>query len=284
VYCYEIREKFSESNYLFLYGEWSVPIVHLSFYSGLLNSIYSSTTAMTLTIFIFLILVTVIMFVIVKVYRKYQKISDIKAIYPEGLNPNDPSMIYMREGSVEGVKNLDLLKNHDLADIIEEEIKLQESKNDAEGLWECEKIADVINQSKNNNFVFHPSVANDEGDCFHSFLVMDEKCSSSVSNPINSDIFSGGKVAHDVGYMKMYEPRFVRAKSISKNVNNNKTVDGYLDMTGKSPEKCTLQNTSTEIKSLIENTSRNNGYIDRRSIQKNPFPVNASGYVAFKKS
>jgi Fibronectin type III domain len=281
VYCYEAKEKFSESEYLFLYGEWSMPIVHLSFYTGLLNSIYSSSIVITVIICILLSLLSFFTYLIVKLYRKIQKISNIKAIYPEGLNPNDPTMFYMQEGSLEGLKNLDLIKNHALTDIMEEEIS-QENRNNTEDMWECKKICEVINQHENNNVVYHPlmkkSITHDEGVC-NSFFFTGEKFFSLPSSPIRSHNLSKGKT--DVGYMKMHKPRFLKPKSITRNNNN---AEGYLDMTGNSPEKFTLKNNSMEIKSFIENTSKNDGYIDRRSVQKNPFPVSASGYVAFKKS
>lgn len=256
-YCFNFKDKNPNEDY-FYYGDWSVPIVHLSFYTGLLNSIYSSSFAISITICLLVTLLTIFSYIIVKLYRKIQKISDIKAVYPEGLDPNDPHTFEVHEKSFEGIRDLDLVKNYGLSDIVEE--VLHENSNNDETI-SCQ----MINQS--NFFVMNsrPVVVS------NTFpFKMNEKCFSMRND---------NHPSRDVGYTKMFNP-FLSTK------NENKNVSGYLDMSGRSPTKSTPNFDSFEVKSLIENSRRNNGYVDRRTIFKpsSPISVNANGYVAFKKT
>lgn len=276
--CFNFKDKNPDEKYY--YGEWSAPIVHLSFYTGLLNSIYSSSLAISITICLLVSLLTVFSYMIVKLYHKILKISDIKAVYPEGLDPNEPPMFDVHEKSFQGLMDLDLVKSRTLTGIVEE-VSGEKGNNCEESEHDCEMLS-----HSNNNVIVMPlmkkSKTVDASSNLFPFQI-DEKCFSNPSISIREDTpRPRGVDMLSTGYTKMFNPRISQ-----KNKNNNKVVSGYLDMTGRSPPTGSTPNfTSFEVKNLIDNTRRNNGYIDRRTIYKSSFPinVNANGYVAFKKS
>lgn len=257
--CLEFSEKNAIDEFYY-YGEWSTPIVHLSFYTSLLKSISSSSMAIVVTFCFALSLLSFFSYCILRFYRKVQKMKDIKAIYPEGLNPNEPPLINIhRSVVVESIKDVDLLKSHVLTDIEEQDVSTHES---------TEKGCD-----ENFKPLMRESQTVDEGVC-NSFLIINNKPISLPSSPLQGPLLWQSN-SIDNSYIKMHKPRVA-------NVNHNSnSVVGYLDMSGKSPTYMPI-----EIKNLIENSRRNDGYIDRKSIHKAPFPmnINCNGYIAFKKS
>lgn len=254
--CFNFKDK--NSNVGYFYGEWSVPIEHLPFYTGLLHSIYSSSLAISITICLLVSLLTIFSYMIVKLYHKIQRISDIEVKYPPGLDPNEPPKFDVHENPFIEIRDLDLVKNHTLTEIVDE----------------ISGESDIENNREETEMISHP----------HNNIVMatpikkSRTPASSIRNETSKDV---GML--NSGYTKMFKPRVSHK---NENNDNNQIVSGYLDMSGRSPTKSTSNFNSFEVKNLIENTRQNNGYIDRRSIYKSPIPinVNANGYIAFKKS
>jgi hypothetical protein len=264
--CLEFREK-NLIDEFYYYGEWSTPIVHLSFYTGLLKSISSSSLAIIVTFCFALSLLSFFSYCILRFYKKIQKMKDIKAIYPEGLNPNEPPLIKVHGSVAECIKDVDLLKSHVLTDIEEEDVAHHEI---------IEKGCD--DTKENFKALMSDSQSTNEGAC-NSFLIINNKPISLPSSPLQGPLLWQSN-SIDSSYVKMHKPR-----TAHKNDNLNSPL-GYLDMSGKSPTQTTPNYMPIEIKNLLESSKRTNGYIDRKSMNKAPFPmnVNSNGYIAFKKS
>lgn len=265
IYCFE----FGETNVIdefYYFGEWSPSIVHLSFYTDLLKSLYSSAIALVVTLCFALSLLLVFSCCVWRFYQKIQKMKDIKAIYPEGLNPHQPPTINTDADILVSLRGVDLLNT--LTDIEEE----------GEGVSHefiengCEDKKEVVEP------FMKISQFSDEGVC-NSFLIINNKPLSLPSSPTVQGLLLWQSKSIDNSYIKMHKPRL-------NNGNDNKMPPvGYLDMSGKSPTHTSAAYTSVEVKKLLENSKQNNGYIDRKSIHAEPFPisVNSNGYIAFKK-
>lgn len=260
--CFAFQEK-KLIDEIYFYGEWSPPNVHISNYSSLFKLLSSSSTALVVTFCFALSLLSFFSYCIMRFYKIVQKIKDIKAIYPEGLNPNEPPLINVRDVTLENIKDVDLLRNHALSDIEEEDMSHETIEKDCE-----DKVKSIIRENQSND----DSVCN-------SFLIINNKPISLPTSPIKGPLLWRVNTI-DNSYVKMHKPR------VDKNNCNLNSPVGYLDMSGKSPTKTISDYTSNEIKNLIENSRQNDGYIDRKSIQKRPFPINpnSNGYIAFRKS
>lgn len=261
----------------YYYGVWSPPV-----YYSCLNR---SSVVLIVTISISLI------FSVLSVYlamRMYHKIIDMKAIQvalPDGLiNSSLPSP--SRDGR-DVTRDLDLIKDHVLNDIVEEE-EIQEIDKliptptvsvtgrdcvaDRESV-KSEPFLPFILNPRTNEITYHlPKV---------SFI---ERINSQPTSPVksvssNSESYEG----IDGSYTKMYQPQRLAFEVGSP-------VEGYLDMSGKSTPSPLKKGpvdsdyTTNEIKVFIqESEMNNNGYIGKRisldpAGKRRPV-INSNGYV-----
>lgn len=291
VNCFEINEPIHKGADKELYGLWSQP---LTFYC--LKGHSMALLGLIITVTIFLVFVV---YMFVRLYQKYKKMKDIHSILPKELRRSmaisSPSKDFLT-----GTKDLDLIKDHVLADIEEEDEGTEREKFVPESKPEVV----VISQQSNNQMresvkseIFLPFICNPKtNEIFYEMpkkSIDVEKAKSAPTTPQRSanaytEFCKDPSVDLSTGYMKMNTPPRVVAQM-------TKSVEGYLDMTGKSSptEKSDPKKSDYlmhEIKSFIQDAESNNGYIGKRaSIQMDPCKkhpatiINVNGYVGLPK-
>ena len=269
------------------YGEWSQPII---FYC--LAGYLVALTALVVVGTIFLV-ITVYLFI--RFYQKYQKMKDIHVVWPNGL---DPSLLNTSEDKspFKGLKDLDLIKDHVLTDIEEEDEVTEREKFISEPKLEetfIQPIETLRESSKSE--IFLPFICNPKTN--EIFYELPKKTSSSQkqvkSAPVTPEKSSNSYKSNDpniditTGYTKMFAPPKLRSESCGST--------GYLDMSGKSPplvraEPIKSECMMNEIKMFIQDSEmNNNGYIGKRASalmdleKKLPPIMNSNGYVGLLK-
>lgn len=265
IYCLNSRQTNIEADDFYYYGEWSPPIVHLSFYTDLINSISSSSLALVVTFCFALSMLSLFSYCTLKFYEKVQKMKDIKAIYPEGLNPNEMTLLNLQEGREKCIKDVDLLNSHVLTDIVKEDVNHEIIEKDCD--------------HKKDNITSEPLIKTCQSseEVFCSFFLIINNKPISLPSPLQNPLLWPSN-SIDNNYTKMHKPK------ISNKNDKTSPTEGYLDMSGKSPIHSSPLYTSNEIKNFLENSRENNGYIDRKSIHNVPSSMNVNGYIAFKKT
>lgn len=259
------------------YGDWSPPI-----YYSCLNR---SSAMLIVIISCSLVLTVLSAYLAVKMYRKIIEMKAIHAKLPDGLinycSPSSPS-----RDSPDVIRDLDLVKDHVLNDINEEEE--EEETPDHEKLLSAPMVetSDGTNRESVKSEAFLPFILNPRTNeiTYHLPKVsMMDKINSQATMLDKSVRLNGDGI--DESYTKMYRPQ-------RKKLEVGLPVEGYLDMTGKatpSPEKkgpIDSGYTTNEIKIFIqESEMTNNGYIGKRmSILVEPAEkrrpvINSNGYV-----
>lgn len=264
------------------HGEWSPPI---SF------DCQPSISATMVVGSAILLLITILMaFMLNKAYKTYQKMKDIHIVWPKGLDPNSP--LSSPTKTYDAVRDLDLLKDHVLTDIEEEEEVLEREKFITEELNQEKPLDNIQNRESTKSEVLMPFICNPKtNEIFYQLPKLSkEKVKSAPSTPVKAtgyaDFTSDPNIDLSTGYTKMFLPNKPRTESIST------SVEGYLDMSGKSAVQSPLKAprdtnyTLNEIKMFIQDSEmKNNGYIGKRasilndSVKKQPPCVNSNGYV-----
>lgn len=200
-----------------------------------------------------------------KAYKKLQGMKEIQILWPDGLDPNGT----IKSEQICTLADFDLLKTcKNLEKIREESFKeLEIYENDRNSKEIQEKLSDESNKE-----LLAP--------LFTKSHTLDVICDASIDKAKSFSVPTT-PLRHDptvdtgTGYVKMHQPQ----KSPNK-----VSMGGYLDMSGKSSNPYINQShmlNSKDIKSFIQDSQMNNGYIQRNSI-KNSFPINnSSGYVGF---
>lgn len=230
-----------------------------------------------------------------KVYKKYQEMKDIHIIWPKGLDPNSPLSSPSKAAS--GVRDLDLLKDHTLT-AIEEEDELMEREKflPEDSKQELSVVTPVpVTESHRESFkneIFLPFIRNPKtNEIIYQLPTMSkpkEKFKSAPTSPAKvsdyAEFTSDPNIDLNTGYTKMFAPERSRSESSS-------TVEGYLDMSGKAanspvPEARQNNYTTNEISMFIQDSElNNNGYIGKRASilsdpeKKHPQRINSNGYV-----
>lgn len=243
---------------------WSHPCENTS---GILLLMIESPVVLLITVFL-MILIFTSGIKLYKAYLKLQDMKDIKILWPDGLNPNATS----KDESIYSLVDFDLLKTcKNLEKIKEESFKELEIYENGSNLKEnnAEIQEKLCNES--NKELLAPLFSKSQTlDVISDGLKENFKFLSVPSTPSKHD----PNIDSKTGYIKMHQPQ----KS------PNVSVGGYLDMSGKSSNPYINQShllNSKDIKSFIQDSQMNNGYIQRNSI-KNSVPIkNSSGYVGF---
>ena len=215
------------------------------------------------------VLLTILVFTsgikLYKAFKKLQGMKDIQILWPDGLDPNATS----KGESICALDDFDLLKTcKNLEKIREESLKeLEFYENDFTSKEIQEKLFD-----ENNKELLAPLFTKSQTlDVIRDGSIVKTKSLSVPTSPLKYD----PNIDSRTGYVKMHQPQ----KSPT-----NVSVGGYLDMTGKSSNPYINQShmlNSNDIKTFIQDSQMNNGYIQRNSI-KNSVPIkNSSGYVGF---
>lgn len=250
--CFEFREPIEGEVSGHFYGEWSEPVV---FYCQF------RLASMMASVFVLLIFLFTFTYLFVRMYQKYQDMKDIHIVWPKGLDPESP----VKKDISEAVKDLDLIKNHVLADIEEEE--------------ENEKFLEKRESVKSELFL--PFICNPKTN--EVFYTMSKIPTERVNLTPKGN--RTALTASPTDYMKMYAP--AGSPPVSP-------VAGYLDMSGarspatpkKSPSSDYHDN---DVKMFIKDQEmHNNGYIGKRAsiiceTKKPTVVVNANGYVGLQK-
>lgn len=294
--CFDFREPIEGEVAGQFYGEWSQTSI---FYCQVHFS-------MTMAGIIFLLLVALIasIFMLVGLYQKYKTMKDIKIIWPKGLYPNSPSSSPSKKENIsDATKDLDLIRDHVLTDI-EEEVEEREKFITPTGeelvIVVPEKPAADQRESAKSE-LFLPFICNPKtNEIFYTMpkmSVVNEKVLTTFTPTLPKSDYTQFASPRDTSseYVKMYAP----AEGPSSPV-----VEGYLDMTGKSPSSppptpITLTSPAmpkepdylvNEIKMFIHDSElNNNGYIGKRASvlsdaggKKQPMIVNSNGYVGLQ--
>jgi Fibronectin type III domain len=261
-----VESEFQENEKVY-YGDFSPPIVYYCqpFYADIISSISKSSVAMIMTIFFVLCVLTIFAYLILRLYKKILEMKDIHTILPEGFDPRVP--FKLNDGAT---KNVDLLRNHKLSNFEDnyQEVVLNENQICLTLADRTKVIQEIKKESNLNETSLKTKKSSDQN-------LKSSLAKSSVETNVNS--VKDGNVDSNTGYTKMYKPKVTLEKSSA--------VDGYLDMSGKALIRKAIKNDyiSNQLKSLIESSQNNDGYIDRKSIRQS-FPANANGYVGFYKS
>lgn len=284
VNCFQVREAHGEKQIGEFYGEWSqrnstkcrkpLPIV------------------LMLATLISLLFLIVSIFFFIRCYNKYKDMKDIHIIWPKGLDPDAPSSP-VRQDTFDGVKDLDLVKDHVLTDIEEEEEVMERVKfipTDVQ--TEAQPIAESRESSKSE--IVLPFTCNPKTNeiFYHMPKMGKEKGKSLPSSPERltpgyAPFSTDPNVDLTTGYMKMFSPQ----KSLTDSTKSS--MDGYLDMSGKSPsavkKKEASDYLSNEVKMFIKDSEmNNNGYIGKRASivsdpnRKHPPVITTNGYVGLQ--
>lgn len=292
VSCFENHEPIQIDEDGRLYGEWSQP---LTFYC-----LYGHSMALLGLLIVMAIFLLISVYMLIRFFQKYKRMKDIHIIWPDGLDPSVPISTPIKDSFI-GIKDLDLVRNHVLTDIEEEDEVLEREKFISELKPEIVVVAQQVNSQKRESAkseVFLPFICNPKtNEIFYEMPKKSagvEKAKSAPTTPQRSaslDTKSCRDLHEDLdtGYMKMNPPTRPRTESAT-------SVGGYLDMSGKSPrleQKDSKGNNYLmhEIKSFIQESElNNNGYIGKRAsalldpCKKHPAAIiNANGYVGLPK-
>lgn len=291
VNCFAIPEPIHGEVNGHFYGEWSQPII---FYCSAGYSL-----ALTGLVILTTILLVIAAYLFIRFYQKYQRMKDIHVVWPDGL---DPWLFKLPQNKLpfDGVKDLDLVKDHVLTDIEEEEEVTEREKFIPEPKLESvnsrqqeQPVIENPHESSKSE-IFLPFIYNPKTN--EIFYELPKKTSygqkQSKSAPVTpekaSSSYNENNPHIDVtGYTTMYAPEKSRLESC--------TSEGYLDMSGKSPPPVrngptSIDYTRNEIETFINDSEiNNNGYIGKRTsilIEPNmklPPIVNSNGYVGLCK-
>lgn len=260
-------------------GDWSPPV-----YYSCLNR---SSAMLIVIVSSFLVVMVLSTILALKIYRRIVEMKAIHAKLPEGLlisSVSSPS-----KDSRDLIMDLDLVKDHVLNDIVEEEEIHENDKLISTPTDFVAKQSDVINRDSVKSEAFLPFILNPRTNeiTYHlpevSIL---EKINSKATSPTKSvSSKSENSSFEEDGYTKMYRPQ-------RSPLEIGLPIEGYLDMSGKttpSPVKKGPADggyTTNEIKSFIHDSeANNNGYIGKRvSILVDPAEkrrpvINSNGYV-----
>ncbi|XP_070497818.1 cytokine receptor isoform X3 [Chironomus tepperi] len=249
------------------YGNPSVPLPHPCENSGILLSVINNPAFKIVFAFLLVLFIVWINVKLYKSYKKLQDMKDIEIVWPDGLDPKgtkDPKA----ESILTSVFDLDLIKTCNLEKIREESFKeLELYENDRNSKEIEEKLCDESNRE-----LLAPLFTKSQTlDVISNASINKPKSHSVPTTPLKQNPL----IDNSSGYMQMHQPQ----KSPNK-----VSVGGYLDMSGKSSNPYINQShmlNSKDIKSFIQDSQMNNGYIQRNSI-KNSVPIkNSSGYVGF---
>lgn len=260
-------------------GDWSPPL-----YYSCLNK---SSAMLIVIVSSFLVIMVLSTFLAMKIYRRIIEMKAIHAKLPEGLLTSLTSS--PSKDSRDLIMDLDLVKDHVLNDIVEEEEIHENDKLISKPTAPTAATSGVANRESVRSEAFLPFILNPRTNeiTYHLPKVsMLEKINSQATSPtksVNSEI-EGSSVESD-GYTKMYRPQRLPLEPGSP-------VEGYLDMSGKStpsPVKKESTNsgyTTNEIKVFIQDSeANNNGYIGKRvsilvdPAEKRRLVINSNGYV-----
>lgn len=267
----------------YYYGDWSPPV-----YYSCLNR---SSAVLIVIISCSLVLMVLSAYLAMKMYRKIIEMKAIHAKLPEGLiisTSPSPS-----RDSRDVIRDLDLVKDHILNDIDEEEEVIQEvDKLISTPTVSVAETSGVTNRESVKSEAFLPFILNPRTNeiTYHlPKMSMMEKINSQATSPVKSVSSSSGDSpcyhGSDDGYTKMYRPQ-------RPTLEVGSPVEGYLDMSGKttpSPVKVPPLDsgyTTNEIKMFIQDSEmNNNGYIGKRTsiladpAEKRAPVINSNGYV-----
>lgn len=291
VSCFAINEPIHKGADRELYGVWSQP---LTFYC--LNGYSMALLGLIIAMTIFLV---IFVYMFIRLFQKYQKMKDIHTVWPNGFDPSTPIPSELKDSST-GTKDLDLIKDHVLTDIEEEEEFTEREKFVPDSKPEVV----VISQHSNDQMlesakseIFLPFICNPKtNEIFYEMpkkSVRVEKAKSAPTTPQKianaySEFCKDPSVDLSTGYMKMSTPPRVLADI-------TKSVEGYLDMSGKSPPTEKSESKESDylmhgIKSFIQESESNSGYIGKRAsflmdpCKKHPATIiNVNGYVGLPK-
>lgn len=292
--CFAVPEPIVGEMVGHFYGEWSQPII------------FYCTTAYSMALTGFVVLITIFivftLYYLIRFYHKYQMMKDIHVIWPEGLNSQTSPTL--SKTTFHGIADLDLIKDHVLTDIEEEEdevtaeqekekfipsevpeVVVASQESFAKQRESCKSeifLPFLCNPKTNEIFYELPKETSNRWNTTKSAPVSPEKSSIAYEDK------SKFKEADEpTGYMKMYKPQ----KPLSE---GSLSVEGYLDMSGKSPtrvEPTKSDYVTNQIQMFIKDSElNNNGYIGKRASvitdpanKKLPPIVNSNGYVGLFK-
>lgn len=293
-----------------LTGEWSQPLI------------FSCTKGQSLAaigfIFLFATSSILLAFMFIKFYKKYLRMKDIHTEWPSALDPFTPKSL---NNPFEQIRNLDLIKDAmpDIESEEEEEEVEQEKFLPEKQVEKRFEVAPPIvkqigaQQRKSSrtrnitnpapNVAFHPLTKNmSSRNKVRSAPVTPEK--HVALSELADSYFDAS-----TGYMKMNPPSRLRTESST-------SVDGYLDMTGKSlppikfpsspkiveaplkviiePIRETGKSDRTDyvanVNNFIKESEFNDGYVLKRASiiqdpnkRRPPFIANSNGYVGILK-
>jgi Fibronectin type III domain len=296
--CFDFPESNEKEVAGQFYGEWSQPVIYFC-------EIQFSLVVMG-TIFIVSLFLLFSIYLFIRLYHKYKEMKDIHIVLPKGLDPNSPnspdSSPSKKDKIFDAVKDFDLIKDHVLTDIEEEEEDERKkfiSAADEEFMVVQEEPRGNQSESGKSE-MFLPFICNPKtNEIFYTMPKMSTvnervKTTSTPASPKSDYMKFNPQADAQSDYVKMYAP-------IENPINS--PVEGYLDMTGKSPtspstpkilvsppmpkESDYLVN---EIKMFIKDSEmNNNGYIGKRasvlndaSGKKHSTVVNSNGYVGLQ--
>lgn len=286
VSCLAFQEPIDKDGEGQFHGQWSQPIIYYCR--------QSFSMAMTGAIFLFAFSFVVFVYVFIRLYQKYKDMKDIHIVWPKGLDPDSVTSSPSKKGSYDGVKDLDLIKDHVLTDIEEEEEVMEKEKFISPQIVATPETRHGERESTKSE-VFLPFICNPKtNEIFYQLpksLEAKETTKSVPNSPVKptgyTAFHSDPHVDQNTGYMKMYAPQNSRTESLSA------SVEGYLDMNGK-PAMMPVERpcngyTLNDIKMFIKGSElHNNGYIGKRAsilsdpINKHQTCINSNGYVGLR--
>lgn len=291
--CFDFPEQIEEEVAGHFYGEWSQPVIfycETQFSLAVMGSIFLVSLFLLFSIYLF-----------IRLYHKYKEMKDIDIVLPKGLDPNSPDSSPSKKDKLfDAVKDFDLIKDHVLTDIEEEEE--EERKNFLSAADEEFMVVQEKPRESGKSEMFLPFICNPKtNEIFYTMPKMSTvnekvKTTSTPASPKSDYVKLNPPADAQSDYVKMYAP-------IESPVSS--PVEGYLDMTGKSPSTTSPSTPKilvsppmpkepdylvNEIKMFIKDSEmNNNGYIGKRasvlndaSGKKHSTVVNSNGYVGLQ--
>lgn len=273
------------------YGEWSQPWIYHC------QRRISMTMVAAFFILAFGSLLSIYLFI--RFYQRYKEMKDIHIVWPKGLDLDSLSPSSNKHPDLfEAVRDLDLVKDHVLTDIEEEDevenkiflppykglnhVVDEHSKNNQRDSPKSETLMPFICNPKTNEILYQIPLMITAGK---------KKGKSVPTSPLRATgyaDFSSDPQIDSTGYMKMNAPQSPRNEILSA------SVEGYLDMRGKPRTPPITQRssdyTSNEVKKFLNDSENNNGYIGKRAFilsdpnKKLPSTINANGYVGLQRN
>lgn len=266
-YCFANPGRIDEKRHY--YGDISFPITHDCRSISSKYFAFLSDSKYIFVVLSFLILCPIAPWILFNRYKKLQEMKKLTVQLPKGLFSNDDP--------ADSLAHFDLIKPcKKLENINEESINEGEIYNNEDASHKSIIIEAPV--AFNNNNIEHlvPLVSKLQEKVFieNKTIENEMKSVSAPTTPLKSDAITG--------YMQMNKPQ---KSAFSKNA----SVEGYLDMSGKSSNLNINNNNEHEnpeirtkdIKSFIQNSQLNNGYIQRKSVKESIPSVNFNGYVGF---